>query len=228
MGINGRPRGRQPPRERHGISHRRRRRRDVHGPDLPRRRDRGQVRRQGAVEPARGRRGGPRCGRRRGRRGRARRAGTSSTARPSGSTRCSSARAPASGSLTTEGFRDVLEVRRLMRVDEHGEHLGSTSSDPGAARRAVAARLAVEERILADGSVRTRSTPDGVRAAGRRCSRAKASSASRSSLLNAHANPAHELRGGAGSCARPASGAPSRSRIRSPVSTASTSEPRRP
>jgi N-methylhydantoinase A len=27
------------------------------------------------------------------------------------------------GILTTEGFRDVLEVRRLMRVDEHGEHM---------------------------------------------------------------------------------------------------------
>jgi N-methylhydantoinase A len=40
------------------------------------------------------------------------------------------------GILTTEGFRDVLEVRRLMRVDEHGEHMWdpATRQPPAAPR----------------------------------------------------------------------------------------------
>src|SRR3954464_5129346 len=69
------------------------------------------------------------------------------------------------GILTTEGFRDVLEVRRLMRGDEHGEHMWDhlfKTPEPLVSRPL---RIGVAERVLADGSVRTEIDPDGVREA---------------------------------------------------------------
>src|SRR5206468_5926071 len=59
------------------------------------------------------------------------------------------------GILTTEGFRDVLEIRRLMRVDENGEHMWDhlfKTPEPLVSRPL---RVGVAERVLADGSVRT-------------------------------------------------------------------------
>ena len=58
------------------------------------------------------------------------------------------------GLLTTDGFRDVLEIRRLLRLDERGDHMWDhlfRTPDPLVARPL---RLGVRERVLADGSVR--------------------------------------------------------------------------
>ena len=58
------------------------------------------------------------------------------------------------GLLTTAGFRDVLDIRRLLRVDEHGEHMWDhlfKTPEPLVSRPL---RLGVRERILADGTVR--------------------------------------------------------------------------
>jgi N-methylhydantoinase A len=96
------------------------------------------------------------------------------------------------GILTTEGFRDVLEVRRLMRVDEHGDHMWNhlfKTPEPLVGRPL---RLGVEERILADGSVRTPLSPDGVRAAAEVFAREDVECVA-IVFINSHANPAHEL-----------------------------------
>jgi N-methylhydantoinase A len=96
------------------------------------------------------------------------------------------------GLLTTEGFRDVLEVRRLMRIDEHGEHLWDhlfKTPEPLVGR---SLRVGVAERILANGSVRTPLSVDGVRAAAEVFAREEVECVA-IVLLNAHANPAHEL-----------------------------------
>lgn len=96
------------------------------------------------------------------------------------------------GLLTTEGFRDVLEVRRLMRVDRHGEHLWDhlfKTPEPLVGRTL---RVGVAERTLADGTVRTPLSADSVRAAAEVFAREGAECVA-VVLLNAHANPAHEL-----------------------------------
>src|SRR3954453_24032561 len=59
------------------------------------------------------------------------------------------------GVLTTDGFRDVLETRRLLRLDERGERVWDhhfKTPDPLVARPL---RLAAIERVLADGEVLT-------------------------------------------------------------------------
>jgi N-methylhydantoinase A len=96
------------------------------------------------------------------------------------------------GILTTEGFRDVLEVRRLMRVDEHGEHMWDhlfRTPEPLVSRPL---RLGIEERVLADGSVRTPLDPAGVRDAADVLAREGVECVA-IVFINAHANPVHEL-----------------------------------
>jgi N-methylhydantoinase A len=96
------------------------------------------------------------------------------------------------GILTTEGFRDVLEVRRLMRVDEHGEHMWDhlfKTPEPLVSRPL---RIGVPERVLADGSVRTALDPDGVREAAEVFAREGVECVA-IVFINSHANPAHEL-----------------------------------
>jgi N-methylhydantoinase A len=96
------------------------------------------------------------------------------------------------GILTTEGFRDVLEIRRLLRVDERGDHMWDhlfKTPEPLVGRPL---RLGVEERILADGSARTPLSPDSVRAAAEIFAREGVECVA-IVFINAHANPAHEL-----------------------------------
>ena len=96
------------------------------------------------------------------------------------------------GILTTEGFRDVLEVRRLMRVDEHGEHMWDhlfKTPEPLVSRPL---RIGVAERVLADGSVRTQLDPDSVREAAEVFAREGVECVA-IVFINSHANPAHEL-----------------------------------
>jgi N-methylhydantoinase A len=96
------------------------------------------------------------------------------------------------GILTTEGFRDVLEVRRLMRVDEHGEHMWDhlfKTPEPLVSRPL---RIGVAERVLADGSVRTELDADDVREAAEAFAREGVECVA-IVFINSHANPAHEL-----------------------------------
>jgi N-methylhydantoinase A len=96
------------------------------------------------------------------------------------------------GILTTEGFRDVLEVRRLMRVDEHGEHMWDhlfKTPEPLVSRPL---RIGVVERVLADGSVRTQLDPESVREAAEVFAREGVECVA-IVFINSHANPAHEL-----------------------------------
>ena len=96
------------------------------------------------------------------------------------------------GILTTEGFRDVLEVRRLMRVDEHGEHMWDhlfRTPEPLVSRPL---RLGVEERVLADGSVHRPLEPHSVCEAADVFAREGVECVA-VVFLNAHANPVHEL-----------------------------------
>src|SRR3954447_22308202 len=80
--------------------------------------------------------------------------------------------------LTTEGFRDVLEVRRLMRIDENGEHMWDhlfKTPEPLVSRPL---RVGVPERVLADGSARARCRQRAYcarpRRGARRCRRVRA------------------------------------------------------
>ena len=94
--------------------------------------------------------------------------------------------------LTTEGFRDVLEVRRLMRVDEHGEHMWDhlfKTPEPLVARPL---RVGVPERVLADGSERTPLDAAAVRDAAEVFAREGVDCVA-IVFINAHANPNHEL-----------------------------------
>jgi N-methylhydantoinase A len=100
------------------------------------------------------------------------------------------------GILTTEGFRDVLEVRRLMRVDEHGEHMWDhlfKTPQPLVSRQL---RLGIRERILADGAVHKPLDPDSVRDAAAAFTREGVECVA-IVLINAHANPQHELQAAA-------------------------------
>src|SRR5436309_5271600 len=96
------------------------------------------------------------------------------------------------GLLTTAGFRDVLEIRRLLRVDEHGDHMWDhlfKTPDPLVARPL---RLGVCERVLADGSIREPLDHGGVREAAATFARDGVECVA-IVFLNSHANPAHEL-----------------------------------
>ena len=96
------------------------------------------------------------------------------------------------GLLTTEGFRDVLEIRRLLRIDEHGEHMWDhlfKTPEPLVSRPL---RLGVRERVLADGTVREPLDRAGVAAAASTFAREGVECVA-IVFLNSHANPAHEL-----------------------------------
>lgn len=102
--------------------------------------------------------------------------------------------------LTTEGFRDVLEIRRGQRAINDPRDTYNLSKDlpqdylggrgtlvPRALRRTVA------ERVLADGSVRTPLDEEGVRAAARAFREAKVESVAVAFLFS-FLRPAHERR----------------------------------
>jgi N-methylhydantoinase A len=91
------------------------------------------------------------------------------------------------GLLTTEGFRDVLEIRRGDR-EEFMNHLW-TAATPLVPRRR---RLPVRERMRADGTVETPLEPDGIRAAVE-LFRAEGVEAVAVMFINSYANPEHEL-----------------------------------
>ena len=91
------------------------------------------------------------------------------------------------GLLTTAGFRDVLEVRRGDRDDPYD--LFWSPPPPLVPRRL---RFPIDERMLADGSVRLALDPGTVRAAAARCI-AEGVDAVAIAFLHAYANPAHEL-----------------------------------
>jgi N-methylhydantoinase A len=90
--------------------------------------------------------------------------------------------------ITTAGFRDVLEMRRL-RIPEMYT-LNYRKPDPLVPRRR---RLEVVERLGPEGQVRIPLDEDSVRAAARRIA-ADGIEAVAVSLLHAYANPAHEYR----------------------------------
>lgn len=96
------------------------------------------------------------------------------------------------GLLTTAGFRDVLDIRRLLRVDEHGEHMWDhlfKTPEPLVSRPL---RLGVRERVLADGTVREPLDRAGVVQAASAFARDGVECVA-ITFLNSHANPAHEL-----------------------------------
>jgi N-methylhydantoinase A len=96
------------------------------------------------------------------------------------------------GLLTTAGFRDVLDIRRLLRVDEHGDHMWDhlfKTPDPLVPRPL---RLGVRERVLADGTVREPLDRAGVVEAASSFGGAGVECVA-IVFLNSHANPAHEL-----------------------------------
>jgi N-methylhydantoinase A len=89
------------------------------------------------------------------------------------------------GLITTRGFRDVLEMRRRDRRHTWGlwgDFVPVIERD---------LRLEVDERTLADGSVRTPVDAEGVRAAARELL-AKGAQALAIVFINAYANPANE------------------------------------
>jgi N-methylhydantoinase A len=96
------------------------------------------------------------------------------------------------GVLTTEGFRDVLEQRRQLRVDERGErvwdHLFKTP-EPLVSRRL---RVGVPERVMADGGIRVPLDHAAVRRAAQAFIEENVECVA-IVFINAHANPAHEL-----------------------------------
>jgi N-methylhydantoinase A len=92
------------------------------------------------------------------------------------------------GLLTTEGFRDVLEIMRTDR--KSGYDLHWRKPKPFVPRRL---RLEVPERVLADGTVEQPLDEVAARVAIRRLVDAKVESIA-VSLLHAYANPAHEKR----------------------------------
>ncbi len=89
------------------------------------------------------------------------------------------------GIITTEGFRDVLEMRRRDRPRTWGLR---GNFDPVVARDL---RLEVSERVLADGTIRQAVDLDGVRAAGQALL-AQGCKAVAVLFVNAYANPANE------------------------------------
>jgi N-methylhydantoinase A len=96
------------------------------------------------------------------------------------------------GLLTTAGFRDVIDIRRLLRIDEHGEHMWDhlfKTPEPLVSRPL---RLGVRERVLADGTVREPLDRAGVAQAASAFARDGVECVA-VMFLNSHANPAHEL-----------------------------------
>jgi N-methylhydantoinase A len=95
---------------------------------------------------------------------------------------------PRTGLLTTEGFRDVLEIMRTDRASGYDLHWRKPT--PFVPRRL---RREVRERMLADGTVEVPLDEEGARAAiaGLRDAEVEAIAVS---LLHAYANPAHERR----------------------------------
>jgi N-methylhydantoinase A len=96
------------------------------------------------------------------------------------------------GVLTTEGFRDILEQRRQLRVDERGERVWDNLFKTPAPLVARPLRLGVPERVMADGSIRTPLDRDAVHEAAQTFTREGVECVA-IVFVNAHANPAHEL-----------------------------------
>jgi N-methylhydantoinase A len=92
------------------------------------------------------------------------------------------------GLVTTAGFRDVLEMRRLRIPEMYA--LNYPRPDPLVPRRL---RLEVTERLAADGSVRVPLDEASVQRVAQRFA-AEQVEAVAVSLLHAYANPAHEQR----------------------------------
>ena len=92
------------------------------------------------------------------------------------------------GLLTTEGFRDVLEIAYQTRPDLYD--LDYAKPPPLVPRSRC---LGIPERVWADGSIRVPLDEDAVRRAGRRLS-AEGVEAIAVAYLHAYGNPAHELR----------------------------------
>jgi N-methylhydantoinase A len=89
------------------------------------------------------------------------------------------------GLITTQGFRDVLEMRRRDRPHTWGlwgDFVPVVDRD---------LRLEVDERVLADGSIRTALDPEQVQAQARRLLAAGAEALA-IVFINAYANPANE------------------------------------
>jgi N-methylhydantoinase A len=96
------------------------------------------------------------------------------------------------GILTTQGFRDVLEVRRYLRLDQRGERVWDLmfkTPEPLVPRQL---RIGVPERVLADGTVRTPLDADAVREAAREFTAARVECVA-VVFINSHVNPDHEL-----------------------------------
>jgi len=89
------------------------------------------------------------------------------------------------GVITTEGFRDVLEMRRRDRPRTWGLRGDFTPAVPRDLR------LEVAERVRADGAVLTPVDPEAVREAGRQLMAAGCEAVA-VCFVNAHANPANE------------------------------------
>ena len=92
------------------------------------------------------------------------------------------------GIVTTEGFRDVLEMRRLRIPEMYA--LNYPRPNPLVPRRL---RLEVTERLAADGTVRVPLDEAGVRRAAERFA-AERVEAIAVCLLHSYANPVHEKR----------------------------------
>ena len=122
--------------------------------------------------------------------------------------------------VTTAGFRDVLELRRL-RIPRMYEPFWR-KPEPLVPRRL---RFEIGERMGADGTVLRALEDDEARAVAGACAR-PASSRSRSASSTRTCIPSTRS-GWARSCARSCPASPSRSRARSCASSASTSAPRR-
>ena len=97
------------------------------------------------------------------------------------------------GVLATEGFRDTLDLRRLLRVDERGERVWDLmfrTPEPLVPR---SRRLGIGGRILADGTEHAPLDEPAVRAAAAAFTDAAVDCVA-IVFMNAHANPSHELR----------------------------------
>jgi N-methylhydantoinase A len=95
------------------------------------------------------------------------------------------------GLLTTAGFRDTLEIRRCLRVDERGERTWDFlfKTPPPLVPRKL--RIGVPERILADGTVSHPLDEGAVRAAAEIFMREGVECVA-VAFFNAYANPVHE------------------------------------
>ena len=96
------------------------------------------------------------------------------------------------GVLTTAGFRDVLDIRRLLRIDESGEHMWDNlfrTPEPLVERPL---RIGVGGRILADGSEEVPLDEAAVRTAAETFAGEGVDSVA-VVFVNSHANSAHEI-----------------------------------